>query len=238
MHIAIPSAGRPGNTTSLEILPGATMYVPESEEAMYRSAGARVVRGVPAKIRGITATRNWILDNVKDRWVVMVDDDVKLHGWIELGDVTSQHKKITGEEWDGIFRRLFEATEGLKYAIWGVSTDGALRSVYPYRPFMFHSYVTASCMGIVNDGRTRFDESFPVKEDYELCLRCIDRDGGIVAARFCYWVNDHWTKDGGCKSYRTQAMEEEAIKRLIEKYGRYIRQVRRGGSTYSIELDF
>ena len=33
-------------------------------------------------------------------------------------------------------------------------------------------------MGIVNDGEYLFDENFPVKEDYEICLRHI-KDKGV-----------------------------------------------------------
>jgi len=93
-------------------------------------------------------------------------------------------------------------------------------------------------MGILNDGRTRFDESFPVKEDYELCLRCIKEDGGILGARYLYWHNEHWTGEGGCKDYRTQAMEEKAINKLMSMYPGFIRRVTRGGAEYSINLDF
>lgn len=241
MHIAIPSARRAGKLASLRVIPSATVYVPEGEYGDYMRAtvwNGGQLKAVPQGVRGITATRNWILDNCGDRHVVMIDDDVKIQGWIQLFQTNGIHRKLNEAEWRAVWRRLFETTEQLGFAVWGVATDGALRSVYPWRPFIFHTYVTASCMGIVNDGRTRFDEAYPVKEDYELCLRCIERDGGILGARFCYWTNEHWEGEGGCKTYRTQAMEDEVIKRLIARYGKYIRRVTRGGSRYSVELDF
>jgi hypothetical protein len=93
-------------------------------------------------------------------------------------------------------------------------------------------------MGMFADAGLRFDESFKVKEDYELCLRCIKEDGGVLAARYLYWENEHWGTEGGCKDYRTQAMEEEAIKMLMRRYKGMIRKITRGGSEYSIELEF
>lgn len=236
--IAIPSKGRAAEVRSLKILPSATVYVPNAEVEDYRRAGVARVVGVPNSVKGITATRNWILDNADDRWVVMVDDDVKTQGWIRLAKFTGHHEAIGEKEWIAECVRLFEITEGMKYRIWGVATDGALRSVYPWKPILFRSYVTASFMGIVNDGKTRFDERFPVKEDYELCLRCIREDGGIVAARYLYWANSHWSDPGGCSAYRTQLTELRAIKMLAEMYPGMIRRITRGGSSYSIALEF
>jgi hypothetical protein len=237
--VAIPSKGRPTGVKSQKLITSAVVFVPEYEVRDYESAGVRNVVGVPAEIRGITRTRNWILDNVEDSRVVFVDDDLKVQGWVEFYAHTMKHRKLTEEVWLAEWEKLFDVAEEMGFRIWGTSTDGAPRSVYPWKPFIWHTYVTASCMGILNDERrTRFDESFPVKEDYELCLRCIKEDGGVVGARYLYWVNSHWTDEGGCRDYRTQEMEREAIERLMKMYPGLIRKVTRGGSEYSIELDF
>lgn len=238
MQIAIPSKGRAGQTKSDKVLPSAIMYVPKSEAHQYKCFCKNVV-AVPNEIKGITATRNWILKNCGDSQVVFIDDDVKNCGWTKLLATQGKQIKIKSEEqWVKIFSRLFDLTESLKYKVWGVKTEAALRSVYPYKPILFRSYVTASCMGMINDGTMNFDESFAVKEDYEICLRHIKEFGGIVAARHVYWENSHWNDDGGCKTYRTQALEAECIAKLIKMYPGMIKQVKRGGSGYSIELEF
>jgi hypothetical protein len=236
MIIAVPSKGRAGNVRTLKLLPNATLFVPALEADSYRVGGAANVVAVPDTVRGITRTRNWILDNVDDRHVVMIDDDLKIAGYMKLYEHNAKQKKLTGDQWMAEFAKLFEITEQLRYRIWGVSTDGALRSVYTYRPFLWRSYVTASCMGIINDGRTRFDESFPVKEDYELNLRCIKEDGGIVAARYLYWTNHHWSTDGGCKDYRTVRMERECIARLKRMYPGMITVTKRANAEFCIAV--
>lgn len=236
MLIAVPSKGRAGQVKTQKIIPSCVVYVPELEVEAYRKAGTQNVVGVPNEIRGITKTRNWILRNTDDRHVVMIDDDVKAQGYFKLHERNGKQKKLDEMTWLGEFVKLFEITEALKYRIWGVSTDGALRSVYPYRPFLWKSYITASCMGLINDGRTYFDESFPVKEDYELNLRCIKEDGGIVAARYLYWCNSHWHDDGGCKDYRTQSMEADAIRRLKQLYPGMMRVTKRANSEWCIEI--
>ena len=238
MLIAIPSKGRPTGVKSQKILPSAVIYVPENEFVNYQKAGVSNLVGVPVSVRGITATRNWILDNTDEKWVVMVDDDVKAQGWVKLESFKARGIKMSEEEWITECIRLFEVTEQMKYRIWGVATQHATRSVYPWKPILFRSYVTASFMGIINDGRTRFDERFKVKEDYELNLRCIREDGGVIAARYIHWTNSHWTDAGGCAAYRTQLMELRCIKMLMEMYPGMIRRVKRGGSSYSVDLDF
>lgn len=237
MLFAIPSKGRAGRTKSQEVLADAVFYVPDNEADAYRKAlpGHEVV-AVPLEVKGITKTRNFILEHASDRWVVMVDDDVKSQGWRKMLAHNSTSKRLDGKEWSSVCCRLFDVTEDLGWKIWGTSTESSSRSVYPYKPILSRSYVTASFMGIVNDGSYRFDETFPVKEDYEIGLRHVQEFGGIVAARFCFWENNHWTLDGGCKDYRTGRIEKGCIDRLVEMYPGLIKQVTRGGSGYSIEL--
>ena len=236
MLIAVPSKGRAGRVMTREVLPSATLFVPDLEVAAYEKMGGGKVVAVPTEVRGITAPRNWILRQAGDRRVVMIDDDVRTQGWTELLARNSMRHGLDEAAWLGEFAKLFDLTEQLEYRIWGVATDGATRSIYPFNPFRWRSYVTASCMGIINDGRTYFDESYPVKEDYELCARCIVEDGGVVCAQYLYWVNLHWDTAGGCHDYRTQAMEADCIKRLRRAYPGLVRVAQRANSQWAIEI--
>jgi hypothetical protein len=236
MLVAVPSKGRAGRVMTEAALPSCTLFVPQLEADAYFRTGSRNVVAVPNEIRGITATRNWILRQAGDRRVVMVDDDLRTQGWTELLAHNCMRHNLDEATWLGEFAKLFDLTEQLEYRIWGVATDGATRSIYPFSPFRWRSYITASCMGIINDGRTYFDESYPVKEDYELCARCIVEDGGVVCAQYLYWVNLHWDTAGGCHDYRTQAMEIDCIKRLRRTYPGLVRVVQRKGNDFAIEI--
>lgn len=235
--IAIPSKGRASKTTSQRILTAATFFVPELEAEGYRGAVKNPIVAVPGNVQGITKTRNWILDHVQDQEVVFVDDDVRTAGYLWMQSERAEVRRIEEAGWIGEFQKLFQVAAGMDYRVWGVANVSAPRAMYPYRPFLWRSYVTASCMGIVNDGKTRFDERFQVKEDYELCLREIRDRGGIVAARYLFWENEHWKNAGGCAEYRSQKMEQKAINLLVKEYPGMIRKIRRGGSDFSIELN-
>lgn len=237
MLIAIPSKNRAGNTTTNKVLPNiGTFFVPESEVHQY--SYIKNVVGVPKEIQGITATRNWILKNTNEKWVVFLDDDVKNCGWTKLEK--RQAKKIEEVEegfWAEQFLIAFDLTEQVGFKMFGLKTESAPRSVYPYKPINFKTYLTASCMGMINDGEFYFDEDFKVKEDYEICLRHIVQYGGIVGIRYLHWENEHWTTEGGCKDYRTIDMEREAIKKLNKLYPGMIRNAKRQANTFTIALN-
>jgi hypothetical protein len=74
----------------------------------------------------------------------MVDDDVKAQGWVRLLDATTEQLTLTAEEWNAEMIRLFDLTEQLKFRIFGVATMNAPRAVYPWKPLLFRSYVTAA----------------------------------------------------------------------------------------------
>ena len=238
MLIAVPSKGRAGLTTTNKILPNmSTFFIPESEYHQYNGIVKNIVC-VPKDVRGITDTRNWILKNTDEKWVVFLDDDAKNVGYNKLEERNSKNIQIKDEGfWMEEFLKFFDLTEQLGYKIWGTRTEYSPRGTYPYKPFLTRSYVTASCMGIVNDGEYLFDPEFKVKEDYEICLRHIRDKGGILAVRYLHWANEHWTTDGGCKDYRTIEMERDAIKRLIKLYPSMISSAKRKANEFTITLN-
>ena len=237
MLIAVPSKNRAGKTTTNKILPNiATFFVPESEVHQY--SYIKNVVGVPKEIQGITATRNWILKNTEERWVVFLDDDAKNVGYTQLGERKSYKIDIKEEGfWAEEFLKAFDLTEQLEYKMWGVKTEAAPRSVYPYKPILTKTYLTASCMGMINDGEFYFDENFKVKEDYEICLRHIVKYGGILGIRYLHWENEHLVTEGGCKDYRTIDMERKAIKDLNRLYPNMIRSAKRKANQFTIQLN-
>jgi hypothetical protein len=239
MIVAIPSKGRAGKTKSQSVIPSALMFVPELEVHAYEMGGSNNVIGVPDNVKGITATRNWIMrycEKINEKYLVFIDDDVKRAGYVKLYSRKSKYRALSGDQLLYEWQKLFQITEQMQYRIWGTSTEGSPRSVYPYKPFLTRTYITASCMGMILDGKTYFDEDFPVKEDYEICLRCITEDGGILGARYLFWENSHWHDEGGCKDYRTQEMERKCIKQLQRKYPGYVRYSKTSAQEYCIKL--
>lgn len=242
MLIAIPSKSRPYKSKSKELLKSAKLFVPENEVQAYEKIYPNDVIGVPLSVRGITATRNWILKQYDGEDVVFVDDDLKQAGFLDTTSIDDPYKKkhirITEDELVRCFEQAFETVRSLGWKIWGAKTESAGISNYPEYPFRLRSYITAACMGIVNDGTLYFDETYKVKEDYEIGLRHVEMFGGVLSLRYFYWEEEHWTTDGGCKDYRNDDVEREAINKLIKRYPSFIRSVNRKNAVYNIQLMF
>jgi len=181
------------------------------------------VMAVPNDVKGITATRNWILKNCQDVYIVMMNDDLFAQGYFEVEEQAHRVRKLYEKEWHDVFHRLFEVTEDVGFKIWGVTRSFKFEYSQPFNPFSFRGEVTGSCMGIVNDGEYLFDEEFVTKEDYELCLRHIFAEGGIVQARHVFVADDRDMKaKGGCAGYRTKEVEKLMIKKLRNKYPGFV----------------
>ncbi len=239
MLIAIPSKGRAFHSKSKDLLKSAILFVPDGEVKYYKKIYDEVI-GIPDNVKGITKTRNWILKANEGEDIVFIDDDLKRAGyWIDKDGGGRQFKDLKDEEtWLNEFRKLFELTKSMDFKIWGLKTENSKISQHDEKPFLFKTYITASCMGIVNDSGFYFDDNFPVKEDYEIGLRAIEKHGGVVGARHIGWENEHWDTDGGCGEYRDDSMERDCINRLIKMYPKYVKTVSRKNSEYCIQLNF
>ena len=63
MLVAIPSKSRPWKSASKELIKSALMFVPENEVGIYRKIYGSDIVGVPMEYKGITKTRNYILNS-------------------------------------------------------------------------------------------------------------------------------------------------------------------------------
>lgn len=220
MLIAVPSKGRAGKVTSIDILGNAkhlaVVFCPQSEADAYREHHGEVV-GVPDSVKGITATRNHILDYAKDRGIkriVQVDDDAYMWVYfqnrqrVDLPD----HKKL------GLLTNFFDMAEAMGTNLFGFQVSSDPKFYREYSPFSLTSVVVGNLMGIIDDGQ-RFDERLKLKEDYDFSLQTLYRHRRILRGNRYSWRVEHHDTDGGCKSYRSMSAELEAIEILQAKWG-------------------
>tara|TARA_E500000305_G_C3956248_1_gene204729 strand:- start:119 stop:838 length:720 start_codon:yes stop_codon:yes gene_type:complete len=234
--ICIPSKSRAGLITSHKVFKSATIFVPESEVAQYKIYSNEII-GVPNEVRGITATRNWILKNTKQN-VFFIDDDFQYGGYVERLTEIYTIKKIYDESvYIKEIKKLFELSYQLDSKINGFFTSGNNLTLYPYNPFLFIGVCLGSCMGVVNDGSYYFDETYEVKEDYELSLRHIVDKGLVVRSNILFMQHEHTQLKGGCRDSRRIEKEKLAVKRLIKEYPNMIKEAKHRGTSFSIQLN-
>lgn len=235
-QIAIPSKGRAGLITSHEVFKSGVIYVPENEVKQYSIYRNKVV-GVPTQIKGITATRNWILKN-NDCNIFFLDDDFEYGGYVERTDEKYKVKRIKEESvYIREIEKLFEITEQSNSKIFGLFTVGNNLTNYAYNPFLFNGVCLGSCMGIINDGTYYFDETFEVKEDYELTLRHFTERGITVRSNIIFMQHEHTQLRGGCRDSKRITKEKEAVKKLIRMYPGMIKEAKHRGTSFAIQLN-
>jgi hypothetical protein len=234
--IAIPSKGRAGIITTTDIFKSGVLFVPESEVRQYSIYKNEIV-GIPNEIKGITATRNYILKN-NDCNIFFLDDDFEYGGYVERTDEKYKVKRIKEESiYIREIEKLFEVAEQSNSKIFGVFTVGNNLTNYAYNPFLFNGVCLGSCMGIINDGTYYFDESFEVKEDYELTLRHFTERGITVRSNILFMQHEHTQLRGGCRDSNRIQKEKLAVKRLITMYPNMIKEAKHRGTQFAIQLN-
>lgn len=235
-QVAIPSKGRAGLISSQSIFKSAVLYVPESEVRQYSIYSNRVV-GVPNTVRGITQTRNWILKN-NDCNIFFLDDDLEYGGYVERSEEKYKVKRVKEEAvYLREIEKLFEVSYQSGSKIFGLFTVGNNLTNYAYNPFLFNGVCLGSCMGVINDGSYYFDESFEVKEDYELTLRHYTERGITVRSNILFMQHEHTQLKGGCRDSSRILKEKEAIKKLIKLYPGMIKEAKHRGTSFAIQLN-
>jgi hypothetical protein len=233
--ICIPSKGRGGLITTNKIFKSSYIYVPISEVTQY-SMYENVV-GVPADIKGITATRNWILKN-NDCNIFFIDDDFKYGGYIARTQNKYKLVKITDESYYiAEINKLFELCYQMDSKICGMFMVGNNLTNYSWNPFLFNGVCLGSCMGIVNDGTYYFDERYEVKEDYELSLRHIKERGLTIRTNILFMQHEHTQMKGGCRDSKRIDKEKKALEQLIKEYPNCIKSAKHRGTSFAIQLN-
>ena len=213
--VYIPSKGRAGKVTTHHLFLESVIVCPESEKKLYMEYHDEVV-GVSDDVKGITATRNWILNNMKDEWSVQVDDDARSFHKYEDGNLV---KFVDKERIDSFIDTMFVMTEDVGFKVWGLAMAADYKFYRPFAPFSTQGVIGANIIGIIKN-ELRFDERLRVKEDYDYSMQHIYKYGGVLRTHKFGIDVAHLLNEGGCVGYRTKDVEMEAYKTLLKKYGK------------------
>ena len=212
--VYIPSMGRAGKVTTHKLFKDSHIVCPNREVEEYKKYHENVI-GVDDSIKGITNTRNWILDYNTDNYHIQVDDDALSFHSFECGKL---HKFIDPEKIDRILINQFNLCDEWGLKLWGFALAADYKFYREYTPFSTQGVIGENIVGIINNP-LRFDSRLKVKEDYDYAMQHIAKYGG--ALRYMKYGIDviHLTNEGGCVSYRTKEVEMDAYNILKSKWG-------------------
>jgi len=228
LTIAIPSKGRAGKVLTLDLIPTATLVVPYSEQKEYVEAYPdSIVVCTPKSVKNIVGTRQWILDNFQD--VFMIDDDVI--GITRMYEPDSKYMDVDDkEEIVGLINRLADMAEQLGAKMFGF---GNCRTPVQYRshePFKFTGYQNASYCGFLKGHDLMYDLSYSEGEDHYIsCLNIYKHRFMLIDTRYAVFTKDNFKGEGGCSTDRTLTEFQENTLRLRKTFGEVVHMKSKSG---------
>ena len=218
IEILSPSYRRADSASTQEYLPACTYVVARSEKKAYESAGRRVI-AVPNDVQGnVCRVRNYILDHFNR--ALILDDDIRCFGrWDQ-----QQNVKLTTDDAMEFIEQAFNLAQQLGVRMWGMNLlpdKGAYRE---YTPFAFRAVVLGPVQGFINMD-LRYDETLPLKEDYDLSLQVLNKYRRTLRFNMYHYVCGQHTNVGGCATYRTMDRERKQFLLLQKKWGSDIVQI-------------
>lgn len=219
--IAVPSYKRAGKVETIKSIPSSNIFIHKSEYEAYKKFYKKENLVVmPDGLKGnVAKVRNFILDYGEDATVTcMIDDDLLYLAYWENGE--SHPLALEKEVYDFIYKYSVIAMD-LGVHLWGINVAPDQRFYPVDMPFKFIAYISASFSCHI-EPKLRYDERFPLKEDYDFVLQNLNIYRRVLRVNKYYYVMKHQTQTGGCATYRNVEREREQLFLLQKKWGKKI----------------
>ena len=224
IHVAIKSYKRAGKVVTADVVPFASIWVPESQGEEYRAFyGDRVITIPDTEDGNLCRKSNAILNRSPAPWTLILDDDISKIGMFEDG------KKFTldVEQVENLIITGFDLAHQMGVELWGIGQNSDELIHYTYRPFSLLSPILGPFNGHLSP-TIRYDEAMKGKDDYDFWLQTIQAHRFTLRINKYHYHHDHGKAPGGWVSQRTMASEQQGIEALVKKWGSKI--VKPGGS--------
>ena len=222
MNIIIPSSGRSHKQTTLNALPTSLtsrvhVVVPEWEYTQYASTMRCPVQVCPCPVKGIGATRQWIIENYGPK-VAMLDDDLVFA--TRRKDEPSKFADATDTEIETLFEDIESSLD--VYAHAGVSTrEGGNRVHADYLWTGRMLRILAYRTDILLRENVTFTR-LPVMEDFDVTLSLLRRGYDNLIHNYMVHNQNGSDLSGGCSQYRTRDVQAEAAYALKRHHPQFV----------------
>ena len=227
--VYIPSYKRAETMITHKIVNGDHVYVvcPESQLDEYK----KNVKGVnfmpcPDSVEGNMANkRNWIFENAKSDYFLMIDDDIRNFWMIE----NNERFALNPEQFHNMAVNGFVLMEDLGTVLWGINTGDDPRNFTRFKPFNMLCVVLGPFSGWKKTKGLIYDNRLPTKEDYDMALQVLQKYHKVIRMnKYSYETMHLLGKSGGSHSIRIMDREREQLELLQKKWGSKVVQGREG----------
>lgn len=223
-EIYAPSLKRPVENFTQAYLPECVYVVAQSEAKAYEKNGHRVW-AIPNSAQGnLSRVRNYILDHTSARQILLLDDDLKrLQRWNE-----QQSIKLDTDAAMEFIEEGFNLARQWGVKFWGLNCLPDKAAYMENTPFALTNYIGGPFQAFI-DCPLRYDESLPLKEDYDMTLQVCNRYRRALRFNMYSYVAQQHSNVGGCATYRTMARERSQFLALQKKWGSDIVRIDKQG---------
>ena len=219
--VVCPSKGRAKSVKTTEFIPSLILVVPENEKEEYELHNPKnQVVSPPKHIKGITPTRQWILENYPE--VFMIDDDVvsiRKNYCFEQKDT----KFIDTEQIMDLIDATFDTARQLGAKVFSFSKIRNPLEYNAFEPIVMTGYMNASFCGFLEGHELEYDLSMSEGEDHYISCLCIYKHRYcLIDNRFSFVTDGNFTALGGCNDYRTRGSMLKNTLYLRQKFGEVI----------------
>ena len=217
-----PSYKRPEKSITQKNYPFVKLVVCESQSKEYLYNGNDIVICPDSAQGNISRIRNWIKDNLMNNYdsIIMIDDDNNGIGiWQK-----QKYKVLNSEELQEFCENIAIMCNDFGYKSFGLNCviyKGAYRE---HSPFSTNKFIGAPFHGIIKGNECIYDESIPLKEDYDWTLQNLKKYKGVLRINFASYNVKQAEQKGGCANMRNVKEEERQFNLLQKKWGSKIIQ--------------
>lgn len=252
--VACPSYKR-YKVETLNYIPFCKVYVSPQEYDAYLEFNAKQKENIikcPEGIQGnLCRVRNYILDTEFNNGadiVLLIDDDLRAIEHFEMSeDESYAYEKVklkTNEIIEFIYRYSMLCYEwGFKF--WGINCNSDTKAYSHCSPFSTVSYIGGPFQCFLKGNKLRYDESLPLKEDYDMTLQNMNMYRGALRINKYHYVCRQSEQSGGCAMYRNMEREKEQFELLRKKWGSKIvrldtgrKEGKRGNKKKRVYIDY
>jgi len=215
---------------TLALAPFATVCIGADEVRAYQGVSSASLLTHPKDVVGIGPLRQWVLDHVPSRAVIMLDDDIS-----KVYSLVGDFAKRISDPLDvlAILQQTAIVAEGVGARIFGFNQAWDVRKYHPLAPFSLNAWV-GGVIGFI--GRDiHFDQRLKLRADIDACLQSL-RAHRIVwqDSRFAF-EHKRFAGKGGNSAVRSHDQHERELAILREKWGAHL-QVREGKTAVRLTI--
>lgn len=222
VRIVTPSKGRAANVLTKKLVEDLILVVPEREVAEYEKHNPECqVIAEPKHVRGITASRQFIIDTFEN--VFMIDDDIVSirRNWVEKGE---EYQVTDPDEVRDVIQRAADIADDLNAKMFGFANLRDPLHYVSHSPVSFTGYLNASYTGYLDGHNLAYDVSYPEGEDhYMSCLNVYRNRYMFIDHRYSFVTQGNFSAEGGCNLDRTKEDMLHTTIRLRKTFGEVIR---------------